>query len=188
MPRTASTSPNRLTRPRTRTAACSCIHVPSDSMSVSPRIAAISDYHGFRRSAMRFAAGGTAGRPRRSIAWSHADRPRRDHDPPRPEGPCCTTTSTAGCAPRRSSSWPARSATEACPTDDADELADVVPRRRRLRLAGALPGDVRAHRRGDADRATGWPGSPARRSRTSPTTASSTPRSAGRPSSTSRPG
>ena len=70
------------------------------------------------------------------------------------------------------------------PATDADELGRVVRRGGRLRLAGALPGDVRAHRRRHADRARRCTGSPASARRTWPRTAWSTPRCASRPSST----
>ena len=44
------------------------------------------------------------------------------------------------------------------PTDDPVELRPVVPGVGRLGVAGALPGDVRPHRRGDADRRRAAPG------------------------------
>ena len=46
------------------------------------------------------------------------------------------------------------------PADDAGGARPLVPRGRRLRLPGALPGDVRAHRRGDAAARGGAPGRP----------------------------
>ena len=45
-----------------------------------------------------------------------------------------------------------------CPTTDAGGLGRVVRDGRRLRFAGALPGDVRAHRRRHADPAGAAPG------------------------------
>ena len=82
-----------------------------------------------------------------------------------------------------------RRAATSCPRhDDADGARPLVRRGRRLRLAGALPRDVRPHRRGDADRGRAHPGRPRVRARTSPPTAWSTPRSATPPSSTSRQG
>ena len=96
------------------------------------------------------------------------------------------TISTAGCGRRPSSSSPARPATTAFPTTTPTSWARWFRERGRLRIAGALSGDVRAHRRRHADprRArSGWrPSAP----RTWPPTASSTPRSASRRSSTSK--
>ena len=74
---------------------------------------------------------------------------------------CSTTTSTAGCARRRSSSWPAecghelprRTATRSALGRWFAEAADSG-------LAGALPRDLRPHRRGDADRGRAAPGGP----------------------------
>ena len=100
---------------------------------------------------------------------------------------CCTTTSTVACAPRRSSSSPPRSATT-LPAGDADSARPLVRGVRRLRLAGALPRDLRPHGRGDADGGRHRAGSPASASRTWPPTASSTPRCATPPSSTSTTG
>ena len=62
----------------------------------------------------------------------------------------------------------------------------LVPRRRRQWIPRALPRDVRAHGRGDADPAGRWRGWRASARRTSPPTASCTRRSASPPSSTSR--
>ena len=64
---------------------------------------------------------------------------------------CCTTTSTAGCARRRCSSSPTRSGTT-LPAQRRGVARPLVRRVGRLRLAGALPRDLRPHRRGDADR------------------------------------
>ena len=77
----------------------------------------------------------------------------------RPRRRCCTTTSTVGCGRRPSSSWPPRSGTQ-LPSTDPDALGSWFVDGGRLRLAGALPGDVRAHRRGDADRPRRCTGSP----------------------------
>ena len=109
-------------------------------------------------------------RPDRRLSAALAERSLRVSDMPTaltptrsaaPRRSCCTTTSTAGCARRRSSSWPTQIGYDACrpptPTSSAQWFRDG----RRLRLAGALPGDVRPHRRGDADRARRWSGSPA---------------------------
>ena len=74
------------------------------------------------------------------------------------------------------------------PTTDADELGGWFLGRGALRVAGALPGDVRAHRRGDADARTRWSGWPPSARRTSPPTASSTPRCGSPPSCTSSAG
>ena len=64
----------------------------------------------------------------------------------------------------------------------------VVQRVGRLRVAGALPRDLRPHGGGDADRRRAAPGGPRVRRSTWPRTASSTPRSATPPSSTSQGG
>ena len=74
------------------------------------------------------------------------------------------------------------------PADDAEALGALVRRGGRLRLAGALPRDLRPHRRGDAERRRRSPGWPASAWRTWPPTASCTPRSATPPSSTSSQG
>ena len=73
----------------------------------------------------------------------------RDHRraPPRR---CSTTTSTAACARRRSSTSPPSTATPTCPTTDVDELARLVPPRRRPQEPRALPRDLRPHVRGHA--------------------------------------
>ena len=70
----------------------------------------------------------------------------------------CTTTWTAACGPGRSSSWPRRPATRACPTTDVDELSGWFYDGRQLRLAGALPGDLRPHRGRHADPGGAGPG------------------------------
>ena len=99
----------------------------------------------------------------------------------------CTTTSTAGCGRRRSSSWPSRSGIE-LPATEADALGDLVRREVRQRLARRVPQDLRRHDRGDADPRGSRAGrarvrrGPGRRRRRS------TARSAGLPSSTSRAG
>ena len=71
------------------------------------------------------------------------------------------------------------------PADRRRRAAALVRRGRRLRLAGALPGDLRPHRRASCRPARRSPGSPASAPRTWPRTASSTPRCATPPSSTS---
>ena len=65
---------------------------------------------------------------------------------------CCTTTSTAGCGPPTVVELAAEGGHELPAHGDADALGRWFARVGRLRLAGALPGDVRPHRRGDADR------------------------------------
>ena len=73
----------------------------------------------------------------------------------RPPRCCCTTTSTAASGRRPSSSSPRevglrRPADAPTPTSSAPGSATAAD----SRLAGALPRDVRPHRRGDADAAT----------------------------------
>ena len=82
----------------------------------------------------------------------------------------CTTTSTAACGPRRSSSSATRSAST-LPETDADALADWFAEKSDSGLARGVPEDVRPHDRGHADRARGSPASRASSSRTSPPTA-----------------
>ena len=130
-------------------------------------------------------------RPGRSVAWVTRATPRRaaarccrSRSCAGRRRPCCTTTSTVGCAPRPSSSSPARSATTSCPPTDVDELQRLVRGRCRLRVAGALPRDVRPHRRRDADPAPRCAGWRASAPRTWPPTVSSTPRCGSRPSCT----
>ena len=52
----------------------------------------------------------------------------------------------------------ARTATTACPTDGGPRSCPLVLRVGLLRIAGALPGDVRAHHGGDADPGVADPG------------------------------
>ena len=114
-------------------------------------------------------------------SWLHQNlRTTRSASPPRP---CCTIISTVDCARPASSSWPTRSAT-GCRRTDAEGARPLVHRRGRLRLAGAVPGDVRPHGGGHADLGRAATGSPRSARSTWPPTVWSTPRCASPPSST----
>ena len=63
---------------------------------------------------------------------------------------CCTTTSTAGCGRRRCSSWPTRSAGR-CRRRSESALQAWFTRGAETKRPAAVPRDVRAHARRDAD-------------------------------------
>ena len=106
----------------------------------------------------------------------------------RPRRCCCTTTSTAGCGRRRSSSWPPRSAhalpDRPTPTTLGRWFAEAADSGSLERYLETFDHTVAVMQTRDAHR-RGWPASA---SRTWPPTASSTPRCATRPSSTSSAG
>ena len=131
-------------------------------------------------------------RRRQDAQVTSEDRPARAAPqprpgPPGPQGRCCTTTSTAACGRRRSSSWPPTAGTS-CPPTDAEALGrwfrEAADSGSLVRYLETFDHTVAR----DADRRTGSPGWPASASRTSPPTASCTPRCATRPSSTSATG
>ena len=109
-----------------------------------------------------------------------ADRLHPESDPAGAQGRCCTTTSTAGCGPRRWSTWPPSTATS-CPPPTRASWPRGSPR------APTAATSTSTSRRSSTPSAScrrrepssGWPPSAPR---TWPTTASSTPRCAWRPS------
>ena len=102
--------------------------------------------------------GNLAGLRRSGACPSPPESPPPRSRSPAPPRPCCTTTSTEGCGRRRSSTWRSRSATR-CPRR-TPIARSLVRRGGELRLAGAVPRDVRPHRRRDAAGRRADPGRP----------------------------
>ena len=91
---------------------------------------------------VRRARGCTAARPAHAPNLSSEPRP----DPPGAQGAAARPPRRRPAPGRRSSSWPTQVG-HALPATDADALGRLVRRVGRLRVAGALPGDLRPHRR-----------------------------------------
>ena len=81
-----------------------------------------------------------------------------DNDPAGAQGAAARPPRRRAAARHRAGHSPSRPATTTCPPTDVDGLGDLLPHRRAQRVAGALPGAVRAHRRGDADAGGAVPG------------------------------